>query len=165
MRILLSRTRFSSSVLRCCCNMNLVIHAFIIFDYVSLPALNSFSVVPSNPYVYNSIVLTPMEEARLVGLFHRSDRNLTSLTLSIPFAVDTFLIPILIQSLTLQYLDVKVDTQMTGGVFRSLSRSRVRAQPQGSAYRRVCWLQRLDQWYFGRICCISRHDSFTMEGA
>ncbi len=92
-----------------------------VFDYVSLPALNSFSVVPSNPYVYNSIALTPMEEARLVGLFHRSDCNLTSLTLSIPFAVDTFLIPILIQSLTLQYLDVKVDTQMAGGVFRSLS--------------------------------------------
>ncbi|PBK81093.1 hypothetical protein ARMGADRAFT_1091643 [Armillaria gallica] len=62
-----------------------------------------------------------MEEARLVDLFHRSDCNLISLTLSIPFAVDTFLIPILIQSRTLQYLDVKVDTQMAGGVFRSLS--------------------------------------------
>ncbi|KAG7439643.1 uncharacterized protein BT62DRAFT_1081455 [Guyanagaster necrorhizus] len=65
--------------------------------------------------------LTLVEEARLVGLFRRSNCNLTKLYLYIPYTVDTFLVPIFVQSRGLQYLDITIDIQVASDIFRSLS--------------------------------------------
>ncbi|PBK82271.1 hypothetical protein ARMGADRAFT_1038731 [Armillaria gallica] len=58
---------------------------------------------------------------RIINLLHRSESDLTDLTFSVPVPVNSFLIPILRQSPALQKLNIFVDADTAGDVFRVLT--------------------------------------------
>ncbi|KAK0431021.1 hypothetical protein EV421DRAFT_1855572 [Armillaria borealis] len=96
----------------------------VTLDYITLPALNEFQILASQTQPLPGILpgtLEPIEYSRIINLIHRSGCDLTDLTFSIPVPVNSFLLPMLRQSPALERLDIFVDADTAGDVFRVLT--------------------------------------------
>ncbi len=96
----------------------------VTLDYITLPALQEFQILASQTQPLAGILpgtLEPIEYSRIINLLHRSESDLTDLTFSVPVPVNSFLIPILRQSPALQKLNIFVDADTAGDVFRVLT--------------------------------------------
>ncbi|KAK0435739.1 hypothetical protein EV421DRAFT_2087044 [Armillaria borealis] len=103
------------------------------FGHVTLPALRQFQILLDlrdyrEDYTrgYHNLIRSLLEEigtldhSGMVDFLHRSQCNLTTITLEVPMAVETFLLPILTQSPALQKLHVFVNTSVARDVFEVL---------------------------------------------
>ncbi|SJL16969.1 uncharacterized protein ARMOST_20506 [Armillaria ostoyae] len=103
------------------------------FGHVTLPALRQFQILLDlrhyqGDYIrgYHNLIRSLLEEigtldhSGMVYFLHRSQCNLTTITLEVPMAVETFLLPILTRSPALQKLHVFVNASVARDVFEVL---------------------------------------------
>ncbi|KAK0457589.1 uncharacterized protein EV420DRAFT_1480650 [Desarmillaria tabescens] len=103
----------------------------ISFDSVTLPALCQFDILTDGDKPLFQLAdgtFQDVEYSRMLDLFRRSECNLTILILSIPVYVESFLVPILMQSPALQKLDIFIDASVAKDVFKVLALQRGLAQ-------------------------------------
>ncbi|KAK0505576.1 hypothetical protein EDD18DRAFT_1129714 [Armillaria luteobubalina] len=99
------------------------VHVSRSWNYITLPTLKEFQILASQTTIDDEFPrwLEDGEYSRIVKLLHRSGCDLTDLTFSIAVPVTSFLIPVLRQSPALEKLDVFIDTDIAGDIFRALT--------------------------------------------
>ncbi|SJL16921.1 uncharacterized protein ARMOST_20453 [Armillaria ostoyae] len=90
------------------------------FGHVTLPALQEFEILLDERLRRLLGEIGTLDHSGMVDFLHRSQCNLTTITLDVPMAVETFLLPILTQSPALQKLHVFVNASVGRDVFEVL---------------------------------------------
>ncbi|KAK0435731.1 hypothetical protein EV421DRAFT_1739993 [Armillaria borealis] len=90
------------------------------FSHITLPALRQFDILLGEIFRSRLDNLGTLDHSGMIDFLHRSQCNLTTITLDVPTAVETFLLPILAQSPGLRKLHIFVNTSVARDVFELL---------------------------------------------
>ncbi|KAK0243593.1 hypothetical protein EDD85DRAFT_804494 [Armillaria nabsnona] len=94
------------------------------FSHITLPALRQFDILLGENVRSQLNDFGMLDHSGMIDFLHRSQGNLTTITLGIPTAVKTFLLPILAQSPGLRKLHIFVNTSVARDVFELLASER-----------------------------------------
>ncbi len=94
------------------------------FSHITLPALQQFDILLGENVRSRLNDFGMLDHSGMIDFLHRSQCNLTTITLGVPAAVETFLLPILAQSPGLRKLHIFVNTSVARDVFELLASER-----------------------------------------